>query len=180
MTWKMNSILNDSNSMNFVTMDPGVRDGGGTGLALFSVNPRITNPIKIEQFSPFRKNSDHNFKCNEVIYNIETYFKRMRLLELVIEPTKVYIEKPQFFDTAKGQTAARSDSLFKLIYFYGRLYQLISSLGHTPIPLEIFKWKGQLSKSQVKTRVEKITNLEFKGDIIDAVGMGLHIKGLFK
>ena len=159
--------------MNFLTIDPGCRKDGGLAIALFE--DKQINPILTMAFV----SSQSSFKQRQTeICRVFSYWlndnKSIYLLE------KVYIEKPQFFDSAKGLTAARSNSLFKLIFTYGRLFQIIESQFGVKNThnLEINNWKGQLSKSQVEKRVKRACKKEYKGDICDAVGMGLFLKDL--
>lgn len=159
--------------MNFLTIDPGCRKDGGLAIAIFE-NKQI-NPILTMAFV----SAQSSFKQRQTeICRVFSYWlienKSIYLLD------KVYIEKPQFFESAKGLTAARSNSLFKLIFTYGRLFQIIESQFGVKNThnLEINKWKGQLSKSQVEKRVKSACKKEYKGDICDAVGMGLFLKEL--
>ncbi len=98
----------------------------------------------------------------------------------------VFIEKPIFYDTAKGYAAAKSDSLAKLIFLYGRLFQIATSTRRTKyrvIPLEIVHWKGQISKAMTKKRIrDSYPDIDLSSkseDEIDAIGMGLYILGQF-
>jgi len=152
----------------FACIDPGARVGGGTGVAIFQENVNC----------PF---------YTEIIQStLESYDQRIvSIIERVAESffvlpcgSPIFIEEPQYFDTFKGQTAARSNSLFKLIFFYGRLYERLRVTWHV-CPMKIIDWKGQLSKSKTEKRVQKLTGVAFKGDVADAVGMGLFVKGLF-
>lgn len=162
----------------FITIDPGARKGGGTGVAVFNTiicpNQSLKSPIETYQLES--KKSDWLEKVDEIANQLHT------ILNLnIYKQTQpiVFIERPKFFESFKGHTAATSDSLFKLCFVTGRLYGVIKSFNLNCILLPIDHWKGQLNKSQVSTRVDRICGKKYKGDVTDAVGMGLYLKGLF-
>lgn len=158
----------------FITIDPGARKGGGTGVAVFDTNSKYNGPCQIKQLES--KAPIWLEKVNDIADQLHD------LLKNHLPQTIVFIERPKFFESFKGQIAATSDSLFKLCFVTGRLYGVIRNFDLDCVLLLIDHWKGQLSKSQVSTRVEKICGQKYKsykGDVIDAVGMGLYLKGLF-
>lgn len=172
-----------------MTIDPGARLNGGTGIARFE-------HCYYKNFNGFVFEASKLYKDH---CNFETYEERVSAIcsQLVVgfgltpcdtttlqplsENVIVFIERPKFFDDNKGLTAAKSNSLFKLIYLYGRLTQLFMSLGYTVVPLEINHWKGHLSKAQTKQRLKRIHTLSsnVSGDEIDAIAMGYYILGKF-
>lgn len=161
-------------------IDPGCRTDGGTGVALLN----SPNDIKTYLLKPIVSYKDAwEIKIEEVCVNYHSLLRILIENNIVVRGyTKVVIEKPKFFNTYKGARAANSDSLFKLIVCYARIWQ-ISIMQQLEIRnIEIIHWKGQLSKTQVKHRVETDTNKTFEGDCIDAVGIGLYClrKGLPK
>lgn len=163
----------------FVTIDPGARKGGGTGVACFStrISRSITLDLPQETYQLESKKSDWLEKVDEISNQLSHVIRGSNGTGR--KETLFFIERPQFFDSFKGETAAKSDALFKLIFVTGRLYGVIKLYNLECILLPIDHWKGQLSKSQVSTRVERICGKKYKGDICDAVGMGLYLKGLF-
>lgn len=168
---------------NFITIDPGARAGGGTGIASYiqESNADSTYTIRVSSFLPVEAATTHLQKCDDVIKQIKWWVvvKSPSVLEHDFN-CSVFIEEPKYFDTAKGQVAVRSDKFTKLVFIYGRLFQLFSDRFPIVIPLKIADWKGQLSKKQVENRVKKILpESNYKGDEIDAVGMALYLKGLF-
>ncbi len=166
-------VLKEYNSEHFFTIDPGARQNGGTGMAYFVLKNKhhIASVIFSSKESTYDERVDEI--VSSVIMSVRTYGN-----------APIFIEKPKFFDTGKGYVAAKSDSLGKLIYLYGRLCQaclMARSENGKIIPLEIAHWKGQLSKEQVKRRVmkarPKLDYSKISGDEIDAIGMGLYILG---
>jgi hypothetical protein len=157
----------------FITIDPGARKNGGTGVAQFETKePFIALKLKTKLLKSNLK--EHTNKCNMIIAN----FRNLMHEWGVHKSTPVFIERPRYFDSFVGIAAAKSDSLFKLIYLYGRLEQVCLDLELNPIPMEIVDWKGQLDKKKVSNRVERMCGKKFEGDVTDAVGIGLYIKGL--
>jgi len=160
----------------FITIDPGARKGGGTGVAVFNhptMLDQCPNPLEtyqLESKAPtwLEKVDEIANQLNEVVAQTTHSAKNL-----------FFIERPKFFDSFKGQTAATSDSLFKLIFVTGRLYGVIKSFNLDCVLLPVNDWKGQLSKKQVSTRILRICGKNWKGDVEDAVGMGLYLKGLF-
>lgn len=154
---------------NFISVDPGSE---GTGLAFFQnteTGQLTTKILDLPQSKVWEE------KCKYICYQFEYELSRCKDWLRA-----VYIEQPQYMATYKGQTAADSGSLFKLCTLYGRLWQIVESSRIRFFPVEIVKWKGQLDKKKVKFRVDRIIpNNEFKSHAIDAVGIGLYIKGKF-
>ena len=159
----------------FITIDPGARDRGGTGVAVFykSTNP-IPHPIETYQLES--KASLWLEKVDEITDQLHRIISASQMFPA---KTLFFIERPKFFESFKGQTAAKSDSLFKLCFVTGRLYGVIRSFNLNCILLPIVDWKGQLNKSQVSTRIKRICGKNWAKDQDDAVGMGLYLKGLF-
>jgi len=157
--------------MYTITIDPGCRkSGGGTGVAVFKEEK--LHPVKT--FCAVSSQEDFYDRVELICYDIYT---RIEGLKLASANRCIYIEEPEFFSSFKGLTAASSGSLFKLICFYGALFNELHVKWDVK-PLKINKWKGQLSKDKVAQRVKAITGQEYGGDVCDAVGMGLHLKGL--
>lgn len=152
----------------FVTIDPGSE---GTGIAFFNgkLHPKATQSISSDKIM-------WRDKCDDIMYRIEAFLLKWAKENSVI----VYCESPQFFETARGLTAARSDALAKLTTLYGRIWQLTRHLACPFQPLDIGKWKGQLNKQQTEQRVFKILAQTYKtSHETDAVAMGLFLKGIF-
>jgi len=161
----------------FITIDPGARTGGGTGVAVFNTVICPNSSRKpIETYQLESKAPTWLEKVDEIANQLHS------ILNLNIHKQTnplCFIERPKFFESLKGQTAAKSDSLFKLCFVTGRLYGVIKSFNLDCVLLPIVDWKGQLNKTQVSTRIKRICGKSWKGDVADAVGMGLYLKGLF-
>lgn len=171
------TLLKDYNY--FITIDPGARDKGGTGVAVFTTkltDEHLTIISPLETYQLESKAPTWLEKVDEIanqLYSIIALNAHKQVHPLV------FIERPKFFESFKGQTAAKSDSLFKLCFVTGRLYSVIRGFNLKCELLPIVDWKGQLSKKQVGTRIKRICGKNWKGDVEDAVGMGLYLKGLF-
>ena len=157
---------------NFATIDVGGRKGdGGTALAYFTDYKNY--PIFTKIFSS--SINDFELRINALSLALKAELKPCS------RDFSIFIEQPQFFQTNKGQVAAESGSLVKLVYFYGRIFQLCFDLGFNHvIPLRIVDWKGQLTKKHIETRIERLIGKEYvyHNDCDDAIGMGLYLKGL--
>ena len=164
--------IEDLTSNNFITIDPGCRTNGGTGIAVF--NSKQVNPTEVRLITGQRDLTwDKNIET--VLFNVREFLGKCYPM------TPVFIEEPQFFDTLKGMTAAKSNSLFKLIVCYGRIFEMAYSLGLNPQALKIRDWKRQLNKKRIEARVERVAGKipdEWKGDVLDAVAMGFYLKGI--
>jgi len=91
---------------------------------------------------------------------------------------KVYIERPKYFSSHIGQTAADTDALFKLCFIYGGTYAILSSLGYEIVEIPVISWKGQMTKLMVDRRIARAINKEYPNHVSDAVGIGLYVRGL--
>lgn len=166
----------------FITVDPGARQNGGTGIVLWSVKEMF--PVKIHYFSISSKAEfSYEMRVNSILSQISNEFVLPG--EQEAWPIPVFIEKPQFFDSDKGLLSAKSDSLVKLAFCYGVLWAYFTVPGITySVSLAIPHWKGQLSDEQVKVRVEKFAGYNVpkslqKADVYSALGMGFWLKGVW-
>lgn len=154
---------------NFISIDPGSE---GTGIAIW-LSAAMPYQTKILEYK--NPNAKWEDRCDYICMLLEHEIRqRKQWLRAV------YCEQPQYMQTFKGVTAASAGSLMKLCTIYGRFLQISFSLGIKFIPVDIPKWKGQLSKRQVKFRVDRIIpGNNYTSHAIDAVGIGLYAKGLF-
>jgi hypothetical protein len=161
-------------SNKFITIDPGCRTNGGTGCAWWTTTSRW--PIKTALYQGSPNESDWDTNIEQVIYTLEMQLENDNYC------CPVYIERPKFFESLKGLTAASSDGLFKLICAYARIFQICKHFDYFPQPLHIKDWKRGLNKDRMERRIRLVCgekfNEKWKGDILDAVGMGLYIKGI--
>lgn len=98
--------------------------------------------------------------------------------------TRVYCELPQHFEGARGAAAEARGDIIKLTYMVAG-YGLVCAFKRVPFEhVPVINWKGQLSKETVEKRVRRIIGedtfrqLNIRRDIVDAVGLGLWVKGL--
>ena len=93
-----------------------------------------------------------------------------------------YIEMPEHWGTQRGAVAEQSGALLKLCVLIGTMNGLFPE---DVILIPVRDWKGQMSKKSVENRVRRkigadvYTKLGVKTHAIDAVGIGLHLKGHF-
>lgn len=170
------------NKRYFLTVDPGARQNGGTGIVLWSVKEKF--PVKICYANCSAKaNFSYEMRLRTIIEQINEWIFSLTLPVNYNYP--VFIERPQFFDSDKGMMAVKSDSLVKLAFCYGALWEYFESERYFySVPLEIPHWKGQLSDAQVKVRVEKFAGYNVpkqyqKADVFSALGMGFWLKGIW-
>jgi len=151
---------------NFLAIDPG-SEGTGLALWLLGKGPYTT---KILDYAGHTWEEKCDYICMQLRYEI----KQREWLRCI------YCEQPQYMSTFKGHTSATSGSLYKLCTLFGRFWEISISLNKKFFPVEIPKWKGQLDKQKVKIRVDNILpGNDYKSHAIDAVGIGLYVKGLF-
>lgn len=161
-----------------LTVDPGL---SGLGYARWNakrswyvchdLKPRVWTLRDYGSITP-RKTEDLELRIDDMILKLS---QRINL----VDTYRVYIERPQYFGSHVGETAARSDSLVKLAmsvgalvgYFYGRANIEFVSIGH---------WKGQLSKEVVWKRClrarPELEELGITSHSQDAIGIGLWLQ----
>lgn len=146
-----------------ITVDPGL---GGTGYAIWDKNwELITNKVvHVASQTPLE---ERLFIFGDVI-------KR----QIVKYDVKLlYIEYPSFFQSSKGIVTATGGGLVKLSTLIGVICGS-SGIKYELVP--VTKWKGQLPKSAVKKRIQKILpNVQAGSHDWDAIGIGLYKKGVF-
>lgn len=152
----------------FITCDPGTK---GTAYALW--NEDSIHPKEIKLYSGTSQNWQFNRQM--ILFNSDSFFYYC----VQNGYAKLYIEKPQFMESFKGITAARTDALFKLIAVYGGIIAFAEKHGISVNDVEIPKWKGQLDKDKVYARLERKLGKKFPDHVADAVGIGLYLKGEF-
>ncbi len=152
----------------FMTIDPGIN----IGAAIFKYGkfePLLTKSIIGDQ-------KKWEVTSQLVLHQYKIFLQPLK--SNFPELGTIYIEQPQYMDSFIGRTAATSGSLFKLCCIYGAMFYISRELGFSIIPLEITKWKGQMTKEMVANRVFRKLGKHYENHICDAVGMGLHLKGI--
>ena len=95
----------------------------------------------------------------------------------------VAIEYPKVFGGATNMAIAMRGDIVKLAWFVGYICgAIVTNRCVTYELVPVNTWKGQLPKSVIENRVRKIfpdpeNKLSIKGHAIDAVGIGLFLKG---
>lgn len=116
-------------------------------------------------------------------HNVATQYTH---LLVTYAPRTVAIEWPAVYGSLSGRAAAGSGSVVKLAFTVGKLAQIVEDYGAFFVPIEVNKWKGQLSKKIVIKRIKRIISssrlkkLAPEKDAWDAIGIGLFMRGLFK
>ena len=95
----------------------------------------------------------------------------------------MYMEWPQFHGTAVGLAVAARGNLSQLACAAGFHAWQAESLGAEAVLVPVSTWKGMLKKDIVEVRIHRAIgnvdarNHEFKSHAVDAVGIGLVMKG---
>lgn len=156
-----------------LSIDPGTN---GTGWALWERGtsaPHLTGIIT--------PTGDHwDTKPLQIMAEFESIFRPTSH-----QITHVYLEYPTLMQSLGGQVTAKSGALVKLAYLVGYLSAGFTAWIDADVRLiTVNEWKGQLPKSLVQKRIERILGLKacqgYKSHVWDAVGIGLYAKGRFK
>lgn len=170
-----------------LTIDPGLSASpGGTGWCISKEG--ILLPRKTGYIAP--KGNTWEKRAFYVTYQMLRIMSEEFPLESKRLVTDVYIELPAFFQSAKGMSCATGNtgedsSLVKLSVLIGQLSCIFCVANYRSVNfLRVNEWKNTLSKEAVELRVAKRLNineskLPFKSHVIDAVGMSLHLEGVF-
>ena len=155
-------------------IDPGMN----IGLAWFRFNK--TAPFQYQslysdhkslQSTEWEKNADN------VIRKLKVYLHTSTIPQL----SPVFIEEPQFFNTHTGYKSAASQSLAKLVFITGRIWQIVTDHGYRPIAVPINAYKGQMHLPQVQSRIKRASGGEIPDEhAAHAVLIGLWMRGLYK
>jgi hypothetical protein len=167
--------------MTLVCIDPGLSMGeGGTGWAMFE---NKLMPEKWGVVKPRRQDGlEWIERSNSIIVQLGSMFD---IADMRKRP-KALIELPTFFQSLKGSACATGKSgddsdLVKLAVHVGRLYEFFYHLEWSVEFIRVNEWKGTMSKTavveRINRRLEKV--VDFGDHATDAVGMGLHYKGVF-
>ena len=162
----------------YVTVDTGINIGCAVfspGIEANQIFPTTTNLISIN----VGKYMLWSIRSQAILLSWKNLVRMQTDPNCFLKNKKLtfYLEKPQFFDSHKGITTARSESLFKLIYMYSCTHYIARSMGFEVIELPV-QWKGQMNKYMVDARIDRILGKKYPEHVSDAVGMGLFLKGL--
>lgn len=161
-----------------ITVDPGL---GGTGWAVWesgSVWPTLVMPVAtgvIRAGGP----TSWILRSNRIMSGFSALMAQYG-------PERVYVEFPEFFDSATGRACAVGDQpdepapLQKLTVMVGRIAQVCYEHEATFVPVLVRAWKGQTPKPVIARRVARRYGGKpdmFPDHTMDAVALGLHLKG---
>jgi hypothetical protein len=151
----------------FLTIDPGIN----IGIAGFF--PEIESPVLTNVILPPDSGS-WELRSQLVLFKFEYELNKYK------DTYKVaYVEYPQYMENGSaGKNAARSGGLVKLCANWGVICYILRKAAIQVRDVEIGKWKGQLDKNKIDARIERRLKVKFPNHVADAVGIGLHLKGL--
>lgn len=154
----------------YMTVDPGL---SGTGLAVWvpdSDQPLLTKSLSL------------NSKLEH--YKRSRSYKRL-FAEFIDYETKgievCYIEWPRMFESAGGHMSSAKGDIHKLVFLVSCFANACWERGIEYRELPVNDWKGTMSKEMVAERVADrllCDPKEYPNHVMDAVGMGLYVKGL--
>lgn len=170
---------------SLLAIDPGL---GSTGWAYWDKigYEKITPPDAFGLITPrdHGENSDGwwgraNNRSDDLFSCIRTVVKGD------VDLLKVFCEMPRFFSgNAGGHAAAETGSIMKLAYLVGSYARSFRMAGASFTIVPVMEWKGQLPKEVVNKRIVQLLGekacTNFRRDAWDAIGIGLHVKGVFK
>jgi len=147
---------------SFLAIDPGTLS---LGYAFFK------NKYPHE-FDLLQEKSTRNwiFRTKHLVNNLDELYFNLR-------PKKIIIELPEFWGGIIGQSARDSGSIFKLSFLVGAIYDRLSQYCPV-ITVTPSKWKGQLKKEMVRSRLRlkypKLSRVikELDHNVMDAIGIG--------
>ena len=156
-------------------------DGGvNIGLAWFKFNKR--EPVQYESIYSDHKSvlsTEWERDADNVLRKLKLYLHSSTTRIPQLSP--VFIEQPQFFNTHTGYKSAASQSLAKLVFITGRIWQVVSDHGYKPIAVPINAYKGQMHLPQVQSRIKRAIGIEIPDEhAAHAVLIGLWMRGLYK
>jgi hypothetical protein len=151
-------------SKKFITIDPGTH----LGIAVWNYTDKA--PIHA-----FELNGDRRFKM------LTGIIKGMS--SEAPDSLRVYCENASLMKgSTKGVVTAESGALVKLAQSIGRIIQICEMYEVHITLVPVMKWKGTLPKNVCEDRIRRILPdiaKKTSNHVIDAIGIGLHIKGEF-
>jgi Holliday junction resolvasome RuvABC endonuclease subunit len=112
---------------------------------------------------------------------LASMWERFHELIKEMEPRAVLIEAVEFWSgSVKSRAAASRQNLSKLAYLVGGYSNICAFHGIEWFLMPSRTWKGQMDDHAVAMRVARIIEAQYSSvHVTDAVGMGLHLAGLF-
>lgn len=156
-----------------ISIDPGIELG-------FSVwkqgDSKSSLPVEIGRIGA-EKGADWFDRIHSIVERLGSVYDRYKG-----DIKRTDIEYPQYFDTGGGYMVAKRGDLVKLVYAAGLIGGVAVLHGSTVSLHKVHVWKGQLPKPVVEKRIrERIPNIDSLKPYShewDAIGIGLHAKGV--
>jgi hypothetical protein len=158
---------------NFLTIDPGL---GGTGWAVWSRETfkALCPPMDSGAIVIARGDRPWWWHCIEIAHRVQCIMTQSA-------SGVVYVEQPQFMEAGKGLAAARGGDLIKLTSMFGAIMGACNNQSRQFCPVPIPEWKGNMPKDvfepRIRSRIPKWSPKTKTSHEIDAVGIGLFVKG---
>jgi hypothetical protein len=143
-------------------------------------NVLTIDPGKVTGWAYWKQLTKQKFAPKEVGTVTKDHYRELdTLINLRWMPlTCVFIEGQELRSDASSYASAKSGVLLELAQQAGWYAGICWSTHDCTVEFILpSKWKGQLSKKQLRDRVEKIAGEYFTEHIADAVGMGLYLVG---
>jgi len=155
-----------------LTIDPGL---GGTGVVAWDMNDwhndlRSMN-FQIQRFNMHTK--EWTIGSADIVADLKRWAHKMNVV-------KMYVEFPQAFQSAVGQSAINRGDIFKLSFLIGCIRGAFPYAAFEPV--RVVDWKGQLPKEICIKRIKRLIPPEKwpkSTHEYDAIGIGLYLKGKF-
>lgn len=143
-----------------VTVDPG---SNGTGYAIWNKEWKL-----ITWGIVMSKSKEWDTKMRDI-------GRELRAIVIRYKVREGHIEEPKKFGGTTGNMVADRGDLVKLSIFVG---YLDGYLGIKMNRVRIIDWKGTLPKEVIEKRVKRVfPKLDIKSHAVDAVGIGLYLRG---
>lgn len=159
--------------MRMITVDPGLC----CGIVCWIHG----NPWRTTTITHSRKCKGFFAKADDMIFRLQEY---LRAPANFFSADEIHLEWPAVYPSPGGQTAARSGSIVKLAYITGRIAETFKSVSSNLLYIDVRKWKGQVPKTIMNRRVQRVLEAEgIRSDIgknsheLDALGIGLWVLG---
>ncbi len=171
----------------YASIDPGV---DGTGWAVFlpgHLEPAASGAVQVGRAGEW---GDRAADTARAVFRavMDGYLERCTFKEPATcgGLGMVFVEEPQFMEGGRGIVAARGGDLVKLCLLAGMVVGQFSSSSRDLLVryVPVIEWKGSLPKDVTDRRVRaklRGTGWEPSGTTtheIDAVGLGLYVKGV--
>jgi Holliday junction resolvasome RuvABC endonuclease subunit len=111
---------------------------------------------------------------------LEAYYRSFAKLVVEHGVSVLIVEWPEYFNSAKGFSAAARGDIFKLTGCATAAMAEAWSHDAYAAAIPVSKWKGQMPKDTVSRLVAKFLGRTYESHAGDAVGIGLYYKGAWK